>query len=562
MTDAKLKKYRAKRDFKITAEPSGARKVAPGKKLRFVIQKHDATRLHFDLRLEVDGVFKSWAVTRGPSTDPADKRLAVEVEDHPLDYGDFEGTIPKGQYGGGTVQMWDRGYWAPDDDRTPQAALKKGDLKFTLEGKRLRGSWALVRMKRREGEKHDNWLLIKHKDDGATKGDGRALAAEDKSVASGRTMAQIAAGKGGKPKPFILKSSAAADAVWNSSKGRAEKQPPATKASAKEARQELRGKPLKTMPEFIEPQLCRLLEKAPSGPGWAHEVKLDGYRMQMRVENGDVTLRTRKGLDWTEKFKAIAKAGAKLPDCIIDGEIVALGRHGAADFAALQDALSTGDTGKLAFFAFDALCAAGKDLRALPLVERKAQLKKLLAGAGPRIRYVAHVEGSGADMHAAACKIALEGIVSKRLDAPYRSGRGDTWTKVKCRAGQEVIIGGWTEENGRFRSLLVGANKGGEFIYMGRVGTGFGQTALKTLLPRLKAAAATKSPFDGPKAPPARPGVKWAKPKLVADVHYATITNDGLLRQASYQGLREDKPAKEVVPEHAAKASRRRQRAR
>jgi bifunctional non-homologous end joining protein LigD len=297
--------------------------VAASKRRRFVIQKHDATRLHYDLRLEFDGVFKSWAVTRGPSLDPADKRLAVEVEDHPLDYGDFEGTIPKGEYGGGTVQMWDRGFWAPQGPKSPEDAIKAGDFKFVLAGERLKGSWVLVRIRNNRGrDTRTNWLLIKHKDEYAVPGGTPELIAEDRSVASGRSMEQIAAGVGKAPRPFMLAKAKGADAVWHSNR-----------AEAKTAQ-------LKSMPEFIEPQLTKLVERPPAGAGWAHEIKFDGYRVQLRVEDGEARIRTRSGLDWTEQFAAIAKAARVLPDCILDGEICAVDKNNMPSFAALQAALA------------------------------------------------------------------------------------------------------------------------------------------------------------------------------------------------------------------------------
>ena len=315
----KLSTYQAKRDFTQTAEPQGAAAARRSDCLRFVIQKHDATRLHYDLRLELDGVFKSWAITRGPSLDPHDKRLAVEVEDHPLDYGDFEGTIPKGQYGGGTVQLWDRGYWAPQG-MTAEEGLAKGDLKFTLEGEHLHGSWVLVRIKGWSG-KRVNWLLIKHRDEHAHEGDADALLAEDRSVASGRSMADIAAGKGRAPNSFMAADGpaiVAKDAVWDSSVGLA----PSLRAEGKTTRAAPAAKvpdrkkapTAAAMPEFIEPQLCHSVERPPSGEGWLHEIKFDGYRVQVRIEMGRAVVRTRKGLDWTNRFGAIARACTALPD--------------------------------------------------------------------------------------------------------------------------------------------------------------------------------------------------------------------------------------------------------
>src|ERR1700692_998389 len=313
--------YRKKRDFEKTSEPSGEAKVTPSKRRRLVIQKHAATRLHYDLRLEFDGVFKSWAVPRGPSLDPHDKRLAVEVEDHPLDYGDFEGSIPKGEYGGGTVQLWDRGYWESDD---PDKGFKKGDLKFTLYGDKLHGSWGLGRLRHdRDGGKRTNWLLIKHRDEYAREGKANNVLDEDKSVASGRTMEQIAAGKGRAPKPFMLAKTkrASADAVWHSNRRDDVISSPAPAKA-------LRGRQVAAMPDFVAPELCASVDRPPSGEGWCHEIKFDGYRVQLRIEDGVATLKTRKGLDWTDKFEAIAKEAGALPDMLIDGEVVALEREG------------------------------------------------------------------------------------------------------------------------------------------------------------------------------------------------------------------------------------------
>jgi bifunctional non-homologous end joining protein LigD len=507
-----LTTYHHKRNFAATPEPRG--KIAKSAGRSFVIQKHDATRLHFDFRLELDGVLKSWAVTRGPSLDPSQKRLAVRVEDHPLDYGGFEGTIPEGQYGGGTVMLWDKGSWEPEGD--PHEGLKKGKLSFTLKGKRLKGGFTLVRMRKGSGGKsaRENWLLIKQRDGEA---DEKTDPVEtwQKSVKTRRSMAGIAKGE-----------------------KHASKWPNKSAASS--------------LPPFIAPQLAFLKDRPPEGPNWIHEIKYDGYRVLAAIAGNEVRLYTRSGQDWTQKFKPLAQAFAELGiQALIDGEVVVFEKKGRTSFSALQNALSNHHDSDLRYVAFDLLILDGEDLRKSPLMERKKKLKQLLAKATAPLSYGDHITGDSDKVLAEACRLGIEGLVSKDTNSTYVSRRALTWIKSKCLGRSEFVIGGFrpSDKHGRsFASLLIGEFGKHGLLYRGRVGTGYNDAVLHSLGAKLKARLIDKPPFnDVPRS--IRNRARWVKPDLVAEIAFTERTRDGILRHPVFLGLREDKRARDVTGE-------------
>ncbi|WP_457587257.1 DNA ligase D [Ensifer canadensis] len=532
-----LSEYNRRRDFSKTGEPVG--KTAPARKgqKRFLVQKHDATRLHYDFRLEWGGVLKSWAVTRGPSLNPEDKRLAVRTEDHPMAYGDFEGTIPEKQYGGGTVMLWDTGWWEPENN--PEEGLREGKLKFHLHGERMQGGWTLVRMRPRPGEKRENWLLIKETDDIASD-DGESLIDDHTaSVFTGRTMTEIAVAKA-ESKKHVWQSEKSAAA--NVKAGAIAEEPPRPRARKRP------GKP----PAFQKPQLATLVSQAPDGDEWLNEVKFDGYRLLVAVGGGEARCYTRTGLDWTEKFHAISNTLGEL-DCnsaLLDGEAVAVA-SGGSPFSALQKALKRG--GDTRFYAFDLLELDGRDLRKKPLIERKHELKALLDSIGPTgtVQYSEHVCGNGAKVFAAMCKSGQEGIIAKQADAPYQNRRTRSWLKIKCTKRQEFVIGGYSpsSKKGRaFASLLVGTFEDGKLVYQGRVGTGFDEARMEELSDAFAKRRRKTPPFAAVPDTIARDAI-WLTPDLVAEVDFAEFTDDGHIRHGAFEGLRRDKEAKTVTLE-------------
>ncbi len=632
---ARLTDYRRKRDFERTPEPSGRETTSePGR--GFIIQKHKARRLHYDLRLELDGVLLSWAVPKGPSLDPGERRLAVRVEDHPIEYASFEGVIPEGEYGGGTVMLWDRGSWEPEGD--PREGLRQGKLHFRLRGEKLSGGWVLARMGGKRATDKD-WLLIKARDEEADP--SRDIEAErPESVATGRELDDIAdaaegvwsgaAGRtgkrhsksgttegfeqvrvGGLDGEVVLRVKAKPRGAFKTDEARtrdgdaghdgmektagaqghhspAEREPererrplsgqgpaapgksPGGRAEADVASRARPGLPdfaalpgarPGPMPAKPQPQLAMLVDAPPVGRDWLHEIKLDGYRLLLLLEAGKPRFMTRGGEDWTHRFPDLARAAIRLPlaRAVLDGEAVVIDEQGRSDFQAMQNMLKGLGSGRLVMYLFDMLHAEGVDLTGCGLETRKEALRAVLHAAGPSaLRFSEHIAGKGAAVLENACRLGLEGIVSKRADAPYEPRRAPTWLKVKCVQRQEVVIAGWTDPKGTragFGALLAGVrDERGRLTYVGKIGTGYDGQTLGELSARLAGLGAEASPFTSTRGIKHPAETHWVRPELVAEVEFAGWTRDGIMRHPSFMGLREDKRPDEVVRETPAKA--------
>ena len=536
-----LERYRAKRNFRITPEPSGDAAIG-GEGRSFVVQKHAATRLHYDFRLELDGVLLSWAVPKGPSLDPNEKRLAMQTEDHPLAYGDFEGVIPPKQYGAGAVMVWDRGRWSPKGDAAK--AYAKGHLKFELSGEKLKGTWNLVRSRSGRYGGQNSWLLFKEADDDARLGpDAEITERMPHSVTTGRTLEEIAAQK---------------DRVWNSNRSADDnaaagavaprkRKPPSTRGIA--------GAVRAVQPERIEPQLATASKHPPTGERWVHEIKHDGYRMLARIADDKARMQSRSGKDWSAAFPSLVRALPSLPvkSAWIDGEAVAVDAQGRSSFQALQNAFGIAAPAGLRYLAFDLLYLDGVDLRGAALADRKRLLKQLFDDAPPALAYSEHFAAPGAAFLENVRALGCEGMISKRADLPYTAGRGSAWQKVKCARRIELVVGGYTEGEGSrqgFGALLLGVyERDGRFSYCGKVGTGFDDATLASIAKRLAPRVRKETPFHDPPTGAEGRRARWVEPALVAEVSYGEWTAEGTLRHPVFVGLREDKPAREVVRE-------------
>ncbi len=540
-----LSAYRRRRDFRKTQEPRG-RVHRASRELHFVVHKHAARRLHYDLRLEYAGVLKSWAVPKGPSLDPAVRTLAIEVEDHPLEYGEFEGTIPEGEYGAGEILLWDRGRWQPLED--VERGFRKGHLKFELDGRKLKGQWQLVRMKPRDDAEKNEWLLLKSDDEFARPGSDRALLDEEpKSVKTGRDIVELR-GNSRPRRPSARRTT----------RGRANANGATKARDIRRAIERLPNSHKSEQPQWIAPQLATLAKEPPATGSWVFEIKYDGYRIIAVRDSSGVGLWTRNRRNLADKFAPVAEAVQRLPvrRAILDGEVVVLNRSGLSDFQALQQMMQTPARPRLVYVVFDLLYCEGYDIRAAPLTERKAVLKQICdaADSGQTLQFSEHASGDGAEAMQAACDAGQEGLIFKRSDAPYVSRRTRDWFKVKCSARREFVIGGFTEPQGSragFGALLVGFHDNGHLRYCGRVGTGFDDATLDSMHRRLAALEQSAPPFHNPPKGAEARDVHWVRPNLVAEVGYHSMTEDGRLRHPTFQGLRLDKPPREVRSEVA-----------
>ena len=508
----RLFEYNQKRDFEKTTEPEGIQ-VSSDEQLRFVVQHHIASRDHFDFRLEWNGALLSWAVPKGPSYNPKEKRLAVMVEDHPLEYRNFEGIIPKGEYGGGTVMIWDEGYWEPYGN--VEEGLKEGVLKFELKGRRLKGKWALIRLKGKTGESSDNWLLLKEKDEFARTDTG--ISEFTTSVRTGRTMAEIEAGKDEK---FI-----------------------------------------KNPFDSVDVQLAKLVNRVPDGDEWIFEMKYDGYRILAFVEGNNVRLVSRNGKDYTKRFLAVSNSLIEFANrkaMVLDGEMTVIDENGKTDFQALQNYMKNPGREKLTYIVFDLLALDGEDLRNKPLIKRKEILEELMKDAPGNLYYSRHVTGNGKECFIAACEAGMEGIVGKKADSIYSGSRNGDWIKIKCDKRQEFVIGGYTvsdKKSGGISSILLGIYEGNDLKYVGRAGTGFNKRNTEQLLARFKNLETDNPVFVNPPKAKLNEKITWLEPELAAEIKFAEWTADNQLRQASFKGLREDKAPKDIRMEFTAEES-------